>query len=150
MARIEVAGLRELGEAMKKLSSDVQDKVGRAAMAAGSRVVRDAARAAAPQSSKPHQLGVRKNEIVQPGNLKKNIIVKRLPNSETSLTQQYIVAVRHGSGKAGRDAFYWTFLEFGTQKLTGRPFLEPALENNTGLVIDKVTTVLRRRIEKSS
>lgn len=147
---VKVAGLRQLGEAMKSMSADMRGKVGRAAANAGAQVIKKKAIALAPISDKPHQLGVRKGEIVQPGNLRKNIIVKRLPDTEKSLSHQYIIGVRHGSGKAGKDAFYWKFLEFGTAKMAARPFMRPAFESSKTEAVDKIKSTLKQRIDKAN
>lgn len=146
---IHVEGLRELGEAMRKLSADINNKISRAAVNAAAQVVKKSAIARAPQSDEPHQLGRRKDQIAQPGNLKRNIIVKRLPKGETGLTQEYIVGVRHGSGRVPKDAFYWRFIEFGTVKEPARPFLRPALAENVGKATEKMREVLKRRIDKA-
>ena len=145
----QVDGLRELGEAMRHLSADINNKISRAAVNAAAQVVKKDAIARAPQSTEPHQLGRRKDQIAQPGNLKRNIIVKRLPRQETDLTQEYIVGVRSGSGRVPKDAFYWRFIEFGTVKLTAQPFLRPALYANQAVSIQKMADVLKRRIDKA-
>lgn len=125
-------GLRELGEAMRLMNSEVSTKIARGAAAAMAGMVKKRAIALAPQSDAPHQLGRRKDQIAQPGNLKRNIIVKRLPAKQTQLTAEYIVTVRHGSGKVPNDAFYWRFVEFGTVNMPAQPFLRPALADNVG------------------
>lgn len=144
-----VDGLRELGEAMRKLSADINNKVSRAAANAAAQVVKKDAIARAPQADEPHQLGRRKDQIAQPGNLKRNIIVKRLPAQETNLTQEYIVGVRSGSGRVPKDAFYWSFIEFGTVKIAAQPFLRPALSSNQAQATAKMAEVLKRRIDKA-
>jgi HK97 gp10 family phage protein len=150
VARISVGGLPELGEAMRLMSSDISGKIARAGVLAAAKIVKDAAIANAPESSKQHQLGVRKDQIVQPGNLKRNIIIKRLPASQKQITEEYIVGVRHGSGVAPKDAFYWRFIELGTVKIGPRPFLKPALENNIQPAIDAMKARLAARIAKAN
>lgn len=135
---------------MRELNADITEKIGRAAMAAGAKVIRDRARTLAPISDAPHQLGVRKNEIAQPGNLRKNIITKRLQRNERSLTQQYIVKVRQGSGKAGKDAFYWSFVEFGTVKMAAQPFMRPAFEGGKEKAVEKIKERLKSRIDRAN
>lgn len=135
---------------MRLLSSDVSGKIARAGVLAAAKIVKSAAIAAAPISDRPHQLGRRKDQIAQPGNLKRNIIVKRLPPNERAVTEEYIVGVRHGSGRVPKDAFYWRFIEFGTVKLPARPFLRPALENNQQQAIDAMKDRIAARIAKAN
>ena len=47
---------------------------------------------------------------------------------ETENTATVSLGVR-ATGKAGKNAFYWKFLEFGTKFITARPFMRPAFEN---------------------
>lgn len=148
-AKVQVKGLRELGVAFKAMSDDMVTKTSRAMVNAAAQVVRKAAIAAAPQAAEPHRWG-RSKTVVAPGTLKRNIIIKRLRPSDTSLTQEYIIGVRHGSGKPDRDAFYWLFVEFGTVKMAARPFLRPALANNKQQASDQMVAVGRRRIAQAA
>ena len=144
MADIKVSGLRELGLAMQSLSADMAGKIARQAVAAGAGIVRKQARAGAPKDT---------------GNLQAAIVMKRLPKRETQLTEEYIVAARKGrtkdakaakagTGKLGKDAYYARFVEFGTVKVPARPFMRPALENNTQAATDAIAARLAARIDK--
>ena len=75
---VKVEGLRQLGDRMKPLSEDVNKRIGRAATAAGAAVIKKAAQDLVP---------------VKTGALKKGIVVKRIPKSETGLTSEHIVTV---------------------------------------------------------
>lgn len=139
---MRVTGLRELGEAMRELSADMQGRVGRQATAAGAGVVRRAARASAPRDT---------------GNLQAAIVMKRMP--ESPLTAEYVItprrgktrdvkAAKAGKGALGKDAFYARFQEFGTVKAPAQPFLRPALENNKQAATEAVARRLKQRIDK--
>lgn len=171
MAEVKVQGLRELGLQMKGLSADVQKKITRQAVAAGAKIVRDAARSAAP---------------VDKGVLRKGIVMKAV--KQTPLTAEYIVTVSTRemkkyvqksraavvelegptrpelvNGKMVRkkkllalkedyesygDLFYGRFHEFGTVKMPARPFLRPAIEDNKQAAIDAIARRLKQRIDK--
>lgn len=146
---IKVDGLKDLGERMRLLDSDISTKVARAAVNASANIVKKAAIRNAPISDGPHQLGVQKDQIAQPGNLRKNIITRRLPPGERNATEEYIVTVRHGSGKVPKDAFYGKFVEFGTAKMPARPFLRPAMDNNVQPAIDAMTKRIAQRLKKA-
>lgn len=148
--RTEVKGLRGLGEAMRGLSEDINRKIARAGTNAAAQIVKKAAIQNAPISDGPHQLGVRKSEVVQRGNLKRNIIVKKLPPGQTTLTSEHIVTVRHGSGRAPNDAFYARFIEFGTLKMAAQPFLRPALAENLAPATEAMRSRLKSRIDKAN
>lgn len=117
-------------------------KASRQAVAAGASVVRKAARQAAPKDT---------------GNLEKAIVMKR--KRVTNLTEEYNVAIRvgkrqdiknakAGKGALGKDAFYARFLEFGTVKMSPRPFLGPALETNVNQATEAMKKRLAARIER--
>lgn len=139
---IKIEGLRELGEALRGLSSDMALKAARQATAAGASVVRKAARQNAPKDT---------------GNLEKAIVMKR--KRVTNYTEEYNVAVRvgkksdikkakAGTGPLGKSAYYASFLEFGTVKMSPRPFLGPSLEANINQATEAMKKRLAARIER--
>jgi HK97 gp10 family phage protein len=141
--KFSVSGLKELQAAMNRLSSDMAGKIARQATAAAAGVVRKSARDNAP---------------VDTGNLKASIVMKR--KRSTNLTEEYNVAVRAGkksdvkkakggTGKLGKDAYYARFVEFGTVKMTPRPFLSPALSNNVQQATDAMKKRLEARLKKA-
>lgn len=139
--RIQVSGLKELGEAMSKMSSAVAMKIARGMTNAGAHVVKKDAIARAPKHDKPHML---EGVLVQPGNLKKNIVAKRV--SKSDLTSEHIVTVR-GKKKDGYAARYGRLQEFGTVKEPPQPFLRPAFDNNVNKAVDAMKKYGEKRIE---
>lgn len=140
--RIAVKGLRELGLAMRGLSADMAGKVARQATAAGAGVVRKAARTGAPKDT---------------GNLRAAVVMKRV--RESSLSAEYVVAVRKGkardvkeakagTGKLGKDAYYAHMVEFGTVKMPAQPFMRPAFDNNTQAASAAIAKRLKARLDK--
>lgn len=152
---MQVEGLRELGEKLKTLSQDVGLKATRGAALAGAQVVKNAAKQKAPKDT---------------GNLEAAILVKWIKNNGNKNISKYIVGVRSGkgkrfgeieggttqdvkdakagTGKLGKEAFYWWFHEFGTVKMPARPFLVPAFEQNQNQAIDAMKKRLEQRIKK--
>lgn len=55
-----------------------------------------------------------------------------------------------GRGKAnpGGDTWYWRLLEFGTAKMAARPFMRPALQNNTQAATAAFANALGAEIDK--
>lgn len=135
--RQQVIGLRELGEAMRDLSSEVANKLARRATASAARVVQKEAKRRVPVGEKPHKVG---KKIVQPGNLQKNIGITR--NKKSSFTSRHDVKWR-------RDGFYGLFLEFGTRKMAARPFMRPALEASRGKALEAIKKTLSTGIARA-
>ena len=137
---VKVEGLADLGARMKGLSEAVNNRIARAATAAGAVVIRNSAQQKAP---------------VDTGNLKKNIIVKRLPKGESSLTSEHIVTVRKGKLTAKqkssglKDAYYGQFVEFGTAKMPAQPFLRPAYDENKQRAVEAIKDRIAARLKKA-
>ncbi len=143
VTRIEVQGLAALGARMERLKKELSTKAAWQATSAAAGVVKKAAIAAAPDYDKPH---IVKDTLVQPGNLKKNIITKKI--SRTSLTAEYIVTVR-GKKKDGYAARYGRLVEFGTINMSAQPYMRPALAKNIGDAIKAMAKKLERFLKKA-
>ncbi len=141
----KIDGLRAIGEELKKRGDNMARRDAAAAVGVGANVIRQDAQRRAPQSDAPHQLGVRKKEIAQPGNLKRNIVLKRVTDGR--LTAEYVVGVRAGSGRSPDDAFYGDFIELGTVKMPAQPFIRPAFDSQKEAAVAKIVVVLKDRIE---
>lgn len=122
---------------------------------AGAAVIRNAAKEKAP---------VYHGEVSQghpaPGTLRRSIVAKYAPEMSSLGSQVYIVTVRSGKKyqsvqrvrrgqkvTSNEDAFYWTFVEFGTSKMSARPFLRPAFVEQQQAAVDRITEKLAERIE---
>lgn len=143
---VRVEGLRELGEAMRALGKEVATKVATSMTSAAAGMVRKDAVSRAPEHDEPHTVdGVE----VQPGNLKRNIVRKKVSKSKTRLTSEHIVTVR-GKRKDGYAARYGRLQEFGTVHHVPQPFLRPAFDNNRMRAVEEMKRVGKRRIEAAA
>ena len=149
---VTVEGLRELGAALKTLSS----KEARTAMGkstgAGASVVKKAARQKVKGSS------------YDTGDLHRAIIVRKLSQREAAghgLSAEAIVTVR-GRSKGGKirkvrqggrwvtqgdSAPYGAIVEFGADHMPAEPYLRPALQQNTGPATEEMRKSLGRAID---
>ncbi len=156
-AEIELQGLAELSAALKQLPRELSSRNGgplRAALAQAAKVIRDQAQAMAPQDS-----GLLKREI--------RMVRARDPGS-VGANEQYLVGVRRGKrikyadtrenrrkrrvGKKYQDpgrAYYWRFLEFGTERMAARPFLRPAFEAKKEEAAMRFRDSLREGIQRA-
>lgn len=127
---VQMTGLRELGAALKELDSRVQKRIARSATAAGARVIANEAKARVP---------------VDKGTVKKNIRTANLKPTQPGL-QETAVGVRV-KGKTADSAFHWRFLEFGTAKMSPKPFLRPAFEAKKEEAANKIKDQLKKRLD---
>lgn len=146
---VKVEGLRELGARFKTLSEDIQKKTARAATNAGAQIIKRRAKELAPIAPAPYIVddGTEGGQLVQPGNIPKNIVVKRVPPSQTTLTSEHVVAVR-GKRKDGYANRIGVLQEFGTVKQAPQPFMRPAFDQEKGFAVAAIKQKLRERIEK--
>ena len=150
---VKIDGLDQLAQALRELPKRVARNGLRGAVYAGAKVIRDEAKLKAPVASAP--LGP--NQPPQ-GTLKRSIIMKQVPELSGEQKQTFFVTVRHGkkyrkqgkSGNLSQDAWYWRFVEFGTVKMTARPFLRPAFEGKKYEAVDAIKTRLAERIEQAA
>lgn len=146
-------GLDGVLDNLKKLGAEASKRGGpaRAALAKGAKVIRDEAIKRAPEKT---------------GNLRDNIIVKRDPKPQIyGAAEVYWVGVKGGGRRkyantrrnrrnrrtgqtyeVSGNAFYWRFIEFGTEKMKARPFLRPAFEAMYGAATETIITELKRGI----
>ena len=147
--RVEVLGLKELGQAMTLLSSDIAKKISFAGVLAGANVIKKKAAKNAHVAEKAYiarQKAGDKGVLVQPGNVGRNVINKRI---KSELTAEYIVTVR-GKRKDGYAANIARLMEFGTVSQSMKPFLRPAYEADKENAVKAIKSRLEKRIIKAN
>ena len=147
-----IAGLRELAAALRELPALVGGNVLRGAVAGGAQVVRKEAVTRAPE----YHGDVTKGHP-PPGTLKRAIYIKWMRSESDPARQVWIVGVRSGKkwqsvGKKQRnlDAYYWSFVEFGTSKSAAHQFMRPALASTQDQAIKVIQERLMQRIDEAA
>lgn len=148
---LKVLGIDELSRALAEASSVIRKKAVRGALREAAKVFTQSARAAVPVLKAPTK---RRSS----GTVKKNIVVRNSKLARKAGNEGVFVGVKplRGArtkklGKAGannpNDPYYWSFLEFGTKKMTARPFLRPAADKSEQVVAVFMKSVIPQ-IEK--
>ena len=146
-----VSGLAELAKKLQELAPKLAQKHLKGAMVAGAVPIRDTARELAPVWD-----GKLSSGMAPPGTLEKSIILKAIPERSGDLKQTVFVLVRHGrkfkkvfkkkkgviQPSVNMDAWYWRFPEFGTAKMTAKPYMRPAFENRKNDAIEAIKVAL--------
>lgn len=146
VTRVQVAGLRELGLALKGLGNELGGKIARGATAAAARVVKKAAVS-----------NIERSPSVRTGSLRDAVIVKKLPASEANgLTSAHIVTVR-GRGKPYNKkgvkidrAPHGHLVEFGTVNMPAEPYMRPAFDQKKGDALNEMADTLRTGIDRAA
>lgn len=139
---VRIEGLRELGEAMRTLSSDIAQKVAVSATGAGAQIIKKRA-----------VRNIETSPSIVTRSLHDAVIVKKIPKSQLVFTSEHIVTVR-GKNKRGKKAKgkqsiapHAHLIEFGTVKMAAEPFLGPAFNTEKERAVQAITDRLRKRIE---
>lgn len=161
---VHIAGMRELLQGLSDLPLELGKGAIYQALGGAARIVRDEARARAPviSASDPKVIGGER----QPGTIRRAIRSSRskINKGQRGLWEVIVRvkplkakqkrAFKASSGKAGRmnpdDPFYWWWLEFGTAKMSARPFLRPAFESTKSQQLAAMRERMRRGIDKAA
>lgn len=163
MADNDVKGLPQLLRAMQQLPAEIVSKNGgplKRALFAAAKVIKEEAARLAPRRT---------------GFLSTQLAVYRDRNpadaegshfglASQGATERYLIGVRrrkkrYGNNKKNRqkervgeafkteDAFYWRFLEFGTDRAAAKPFMRPAFEAKKHEAVARFVEVLRKGVQ---
>lgn len=162
---IKVEGLKELQDNLKKFGADMATKAFNQSLAAGAKIVKQAAIAKAPIAEKAYfrydynsklnkKLGMKApKRLVQPGTLKRSIYAFKVKDNISPTKFQYNVGAREGfkarklkSGNA--DAYYAHIIEHGSKYFKGQKFMTKAFEENKSLAQQKIIQTARLLAEK--
>lgn len=140
---VQVDGLRQLGEALRS--------IGRAAP----RVANSMTGAGAGVIKKKAIARIDANPSVDEGDLRRAVIVKKIPKSQARYDSEHIVTVR-GRGKPktkkGRvinRAPHASLVEYGTVNMKAEPYMRPAFDQGKGEALQKMIARGRAGIAKA-
>jgi HK97 gp10 family phage protein len=152
---VKVSGLAELQKALLNLPLELRGKPLNSAVLAGAKVIQSKA--------KENAAAIRRT-----GTLQKNIIVARSRKGTTLGRAEYAVLVKRTENRyadtrrnrrrsrVGRtyytygEAYYWRFIEFGTQKMRPRPLLRAAFEAGKTRAVEVIRSRLAQAIERAA
>jgi HK97 gp10 family phage protein len=129
---VHITGLKELEKKMIALGPKIARKALKGALVSGAAVIRKEARALAP---------------IKEGRLRRAMYIKRM-SKPNPFKENVIFGVRHGKKMAKRDldAYYWSFLEFGTKFIKAMLFIQKAFKNSQVKALNKIKEVLAKKI----
>jgi len=137
-----ITGLSDLEKRLAELPLRIAKNVMRGAIRAGAVVIQKEAKAKCPVSAEAHFLGKGvKRVLIQPGELKKKgIKVRQAPRSSSPLIAYWVYVSKRN--------WYWGFPEFGTAKMTARPFMRPAFDEKKEAATEAIRAYMGPRIDK--
>ena len=123
-----ITGDKELDKVFALFEPKLRKKIARKAVRKAAKPVRDTAVARVPVRPR----GTHPKDR-PPGNLKRSIKVRALKRSRRN-KHTVGVQVVTGEGFFKGETFYGAFIEFGTKRITKKPFMRPAHDENKGTV----------------
>lgn len=134
---MKVNGLDGLAAALRALPAEIASKNGGplvTALRASARVVRNEAKLKA---------------TIRTGRLRGSIVVQR-DRYPGNVTERLVVRPRAGKSRTDpRGAYYWHFVEFGTESQRAQPFMRPAFDATKDKALTAFKDKLRIGIEKA-
>lgn len=132
--KVDVVGIPGLEAALRQLGNRVE-RVLEGAVRQAARVVATEARGRAP---------------VDTGTLRRSITAAKLESLAVagSMFVDYGVGVERNKTFRNADGYYARFLEFGTKKMSARPWLRPALDARAQEVQQVIERTIRRAAER--
>jgi len=129
---IQITGLKELEKKMVALGPKIGRKALKGALVAGAREIKKEAQALAP---------------IKTGRLRKAMYIKTM-SKPNPFKENVIFGVRHGRKMMQKnlDAYYWTFLEFGTKYIKKMSFVQTAFQRAKERALQKFKEVLTAKI----
>ncbi len=141
-----ITGLAELLVRLRQLPEKMQTHVVRGAVASGAAIIKNEAMLRAPYYS--GQVG--KNHPA-PGTLRNAIYQARLTTESSPTNETWLVSVRKGNKAAekGMDAYYATWVEYGTVKMSARPYMRPAFESKKSAAVDAMRDFITAKLPQA-
>ena len=147
MISAKVNGIPELKAALAALVPKLRRQALRNALAAGARIVRDDARRSAPVLQPTLRAPYRRAGTVRGAiSVRTSKIAQRAGDVGVFVNVRPAKRGQRGA-KNPADPFYWRFLEFGTSKMTARPFLQAGVRRLAD-ALDKFKGVIGPQIDK--
>jgi len=136
MVIVKITGLNELEKKMLALGPKIGRKALKGALVAGAKEIKKEARALAPMKT---------------GRLRRAMYIKTM-SKPNPFKENVIFGVRHGRkmSKKDLDAYYWTFLEFGTKFIKKMSFVQIAFQRAQKKALDKFKGTLAKKISQLS
>lgn len=149
--RVEVLGLRELGKKLRAIGDIKKIKaIARRSLNAGALPMKKAVKAKAPVAPAPYRVddGTKLGQIVQPGNIARQVVSKNVPNPE-GMTYAVDIVIR-GKRKYGYAKRIASLQEFGTVKQPAQPFMRPAFDETRPDAQNRIIDRLRTEIDEAA
>jgi len=138
---VNIEGLDEIVRNMKEIAKDLKGDPLRASLRKGIAPIVEQARANAPRG--------------ETGRLQEAINSKPMPMDEipqgfSDGQEVFVASSRNKKKDDPGNAWYWHFVEFGTNKMSAQPFLAPAFDSKRQAAMDAFVDEMRKQLERNA
>lgn len=149
---VKVEGLEGLGKRVELLMAKVRKKVLGSAVGAGALVTLKAVKAKAPVKTGELRAAIKQRRSRRDSKQdyeQRDVGVFKVKGGKYAKTKHNV-----RKGRVGKEytsdppEFYWKFLEFGTVKMSPRPFIRPGFESSKTQAVDAIVTRLRKKLDE--
>ena len=137
---MRIDGLEEIVKNMEKIADELKGDPLRASLRKGIAPILDQARANAP-----HETGRLKEAINM-----RALPLQDIPSGFTDGQEVFVASSRKKDKDDPGNAWYWHFVEFGTEKMRKQPFLAPAFDSKRQEAMDEFVKEMRKQLEKNA
>lgn len=154
MATVRIQGAEQAIKRLEALGGKEGKNAARRSLRKGANVVLKAARERAARLDDPQTAeSIARNLVVRGGGSRRErraggVMLRVGVRGGARNMEKYGEFKGDGKGNPGGDTWYWRLLEFGTEKMAARPFMRPALQNNTQAATDAFANALGVEIDK--
>jgi HK97 gp10 family phage protein len=151
--KVRPLGIAQAVKNLETLSQGLQSNITRAAVRRATNVIGRAIKATTYSAGRKQITGLLLRSQSVAVSKKGEIITGSVRMRDVNITSNSRVARlvrKHRSVKAGTTktrAFYWWFLEKGTQRIKARPWVIPAFDATSATAIDAFAETLRNRVD---
>lgn len=152
---IKINGLDKVYKKLQRLKSKVKKDLAKKATGTAAAIMRDESKRIVYTAPKEYRIynkdgqGGKTSVIVSPGFVGRNIIMKRIPESELNgLTSKHIVTVSNSLEQPRGAKQIAIFIEFGINMTKAHPFMRTAYANKQGEAKRKAIKIVQKGVRE--
>lgn len=148
----KVEGIADLSKRIELLTTKVRKKVLGSAVGAGALVTLKAVKAKAPVKTGELRSAVKQRRSRKFSKLdyeERHVGVFKVKGGKYAKTKHNVRKGRVGKEyQSDPPEYYWKFLEFGTVKMSPKPFIRPGFEASKQQAVSAIVTRLRKKLDE--
>ena len=148
---VKIHGLEGVRKALKRLPKEIRKRELNRSLRVGAKVIQATAKTLAPVGEESFFKTVNnKGWGHYRGTLRNSIVIRSEGKKYLLDAAKIKIGVLSDSRDINKGAWYWRFVEFGTSRQSGKPFLVPAFESMKYVANDLIKRSLLKGVERQA